>query len=168
VSDTAATPERPGVLTIVLFAIYALLLVGVILLKFPFSYELSNGGRELNLIPFTGSFADHRLGVSEVIENVLIFVPLGLYLPMVTRWSLGGRVLTIAVTSVAPEAIQYAFAIARRNRSGHSVLHLPEGAQQVAIIRLRRRGGMCPRTAPAGLRARAAPRLPRSRARGPE
>jgi glycopeptide antibiotics resistance protein len=114
VPDTAIKSERPGALPIVLFAIYALLLVGVILFKFPFNYQLTNNGRELNLIPFEGSFASHRFGLGEVIENVLIFIPLGVYLSLLRRgWSVGRRILAIAVTSAVFETIQFAFAIGR-------------------------------------------------------
>jgi glycopeptide antibiotics resistance protein len=49
-----------------------------------------------------------------VIENVLIFVPLGIYISMLKReWSFGLRTLVVAATSVAFEAIQYAFSIGR-------------------------------------------------------
>jgi glycopeptide antibiotics resistance protein len=115
VPDTATKSESPRVLTIVLFAVYTLLLVGVILFKFPFNYQLTNSGRELNLIPFAGSFADHRgFGVGDVIANVLIFVPLGVYISMLrNRWSFGRRILAVAATSVAFEVIQYAFAVGR-------------------------------------------------------
>jgi glycopeptide antibiotics resistance protein len=113
VRDSMTTSKRPPTLTIILFVIYALLLVGIILFKFPFNYELTENGRELNLIPFAGSFASHRFGASEVLENALIFAPLGLYLSMVFRWSFGRRVLVIAAVSVLFEAIQYAFAIGR-------------------------------------------------------
>jgi glycopeptide antibiotics resistance protein len=107
------SPEPRNVLTIVLALIYALLLVGIILFKFPFNYDLTQNGRELNLIPFAGSFSSHRFGVSEVVENVLIFLPLGLYLSMLLRWSFGRRVVVIATISVVFEALQYAFAIGR-------------------------------------------------------
>jgi glycopeptide antibiotics resistance protein len=113
--DIAKKSRPPGALTIVLFAIYALLLVGIILFKFPFQYQLTANGRELNLIPFAGAYADHRgFGVSEVIENVLIFVPLGIYLSMLkSEWSFRNRTLVVAATSVAFEAIQFAFGIGR-------------------------------------------------------
>ena len=111
--DTITTSGRSRILTIVLFVIYIALLVGIILFKFPFNYELTENARELNLIPFEGSFASHRFGVSEVVENVLIFAPLGLYLSMLFRWSFGRRVLVIAAVAVVFEAIQYAFAIGR-------------------------------------------------------
>jgi glycopeptide antibiotics resistance protein len=111
--DTATASGRPRILTIVLFVIYLALLVGIILFKFPFNYQLTENGRELNLIPFEGSFSSHRFGVSEVVENVLIFAPLGIYLSMLFPWSFARRVLVVAAVSVVFEAIQYAFAIGR-------------------------------------------------------
>ena len=113
--DNAKTSGTPGVLTIVLFAIYALLLVGVILFKFPFQYQLTESGRELNLIPFAGLYGGRRgFGVSEVVENVLIFVPLGVYISMLrSGWSFGRSILIVAVTSIAFEVIQFAFGIGR-------------------------------------------------------
>jgi glycopeptide antibiotics resistance protein len=111
--DTTMASGRSRILTIVLFIVYAALLVGIVLFKFPFNYELTENGRELNLIPFAGSFSSHRFGVSEVVENVLIFAPLGLYLSMLFPCSLGRRVVVIAGVSVVFEAIQYAFAIGR-------------------------------------------------------
>jgi glycopeptide antibiotics resistance protein len=117
-SDTAKKSGTPGVLTLLLFVIYALLLVGVILFKFPFQYQLTGTGRELNLIPFAGTYTDHSnhsgLDIGEVIDNVLIFVPLGIYVSMLrSEWSFGRRTLIIASTSVAFETIQFTFAIGR-------------------------------------------------------
>jgi glycopeptide antibiotics resistance protein len=114
-TDSAKKSTVPGALTIVLFAIYAILLVAIILFKFPFQYQLTSNGRELNLIPFGGSYTDfRRLGLGEVIENVLIFVPLGIYVSMLkNQWSFARRALVIVATSVAFESIQFAFAIGR-------------------------------------------------------
>lgn len=111
--ESATASTRPGILAIVLFAVYAALLVGIILFKFPFTYDLTESGRELNLIPFEGSFANPRFGASEVLENVLIFVPLGIYVPMLTRWKVGRTFLVVVAISVVFEALQYAFAIGR-------------------------------------------------------
>jgi glycopeptide antibiotics resistance protein len=98
----------------VLFCVYAVLLIAVVLFKFPFQYQLTGDGSELNLIPFAGSFANPRLGVGEVIENVVIFLPLGLYVSLLKRrWPALMRILTIVATSVAFEAIQFVFAIGR-------------------------------------------------------
>jgi glycopeptide antibiotics resistance protein len=108
------TPRKPGALAIILFVIYALLLVGIVLFKFPFQYQLTEGGRSLNLIPFSGSFSDARLGLGEVIENVLVFVPLGIYVSMLRGgWSVGRRILAVVAVSVLFEIVQYAFAIGR-------------------------------------------------------
>jgi glycopeptide antibiotics resistance protein len=109
------TPARLRVLTAVLFAIYLVLLVAIILFKFPFQYQLTASGRVLNLIPFAGSYSDPRgLAIGAVIENVLIFVPLGVDLAMLRRnWSFGRKTLIIAATSVAFEVIQFVFAIGR-------------------------------------------------------
>jgi glycopeptide antibiotics resistance protein len=115
VSDSAKKSGTPDVLTTLLFVIYALLLVSVILFKFPFQYQLTGSGRELNLIPFAGSYAEHRgLEIGEAIDNMLIFVPLGIYVSMLkSEWSFGRRTIIIAATSVAFETIQFAFAIGR-------------------------------------------------------
>ena len=113
--NTATTSAAPGVLAIVLFVIYGLLPVGVVLFKLPFQYQLTDSGREVNLIPFAGSFGSRRdLGVGEVIENLLVFVPLGVYVPMVrSRWGFRRTLLAVAATSVAFEVIQFAFGIGR-------------------------------------------------------
>jgi glycopeptide antibiotics resistance protein len=111
--DTTTGSQPSPILTIVLFVAYAALLVGIVLFKFPFNYDLTENGREVNLIPFAGSFSSHRFGPSEVVENVLIFAPLGLYLSMLFRWSLGRRVLVVTGVSVVFETIQFALAIGR-------------------------------------------------------
>jgi glycopeptide antibiotics resistance protein len=102
-------------LTAVLFAVYALLLVGMILFKLPFSLGDSDGVRALNLIPFAGSARDSSgLDTGEIIGNVLIFVPLGIYVSMLRpRWSFGRRLLLVIGTSLALEVIQFVFAIGR-------------------------------------------------------
>jgi glycopeptide antibiotics resistance protein len=113
-TNTAAKSETRSTLTIALFAIYALVLIGVILFKFPFSYQEAGSGRVLNLIPFEGSFRDGVLRLDEIVENVLIFVPLGLYLSMVkANWSFWKKTLVILGVTVAFEIIQYVFVIGR-------------------------------------------------------
>jgi glycopeptide antibiotics resistance protein len=113
---TARTPRqaRPA-LTIALFATYVVVLVGVILFKFPFSYQLTGSGRVLNLIPLKGSIErDGMLAYGQIVDNVLIFVPLGIYLcALKPSWSFTTKTLTIIGTTVAFETIQYVFAIGR-------------------------------------------------------
>ncbi len=61
-------------LTIVLFAIYLIVLFWILLFKLgvQFSYM---GNRNVNLIPFS----DGKIDVGEIILNVVICVPLGIY-----------------------------------------------------------------------------------------
>jgi len=89
-ATSATTPERRSALTIVLFVIYVVVLVGVVLFKFPFQYQLTDSGRHLNLIPFAGSsvafeaiqfaFAIGRSDITDVLGNTLGgLVGIGLY-----------------------------------------------------------------------------------------
>lgn len=113
----SSSDEKPrtSTLTIILFAAYLALLVGLVLFKFPFSYQTGDTGRHLNLIPFAGSRSSGGAIVwSEVIENVIAFVPYGLYLAMLRpAWSFGRKLLPIVITTVVFETIQYVFAIGR-------------------------------------------------------
>ncbi len=106
---------RSRALTLVLFAIYALLLIGLVLFKFPFRYDAAAAGRVLNLIPFAGSFtATGTFRLSEVVDNVAIFVPFGVYLSLLTgEWSFGKKLVPIIATTIGFETIQYIFAIGR-------------------------------------------------------
>jgi len=102
-------------LTLAIFTIYALLLTGLVLAKFPFRYDLSPTGRELNLIPFTGLFSNFgAFHLSEVIQNVVIFVPFGIYLSMLAReWSFGKRLVPIIATTLCCETVQFITATGR-------------------------------------------------------
>jgi glycopeptide antibiotics resistance protein len=107
--------KQGRVITVVLFAIYALVLVGLVLFKFPFSYDDTGTGRHLNLIPLAGSFTDSgMLRLGEIVENVLVFVPFGVYLCMMKPdWSFPKKLIPVVATTVGFETIQYVFAIGR-------------------------------------------------------
>lgn len=68
----------------VLFCIYCLLLIWIILLKASFTFEQITwlfGTRSVNLIPF--HYEDVvAFQVEEVVSNLIIFIPFGLYLKM--------------------------------------------------------------------------------------
>jgi glycopeptide antibiotics resistance protein len=108
-------PESRSALTVVLFAIYLVVLVAVILFKFPFNYQSAPHGRDLNLIPLAGSFTHSGVLVwGEIGDNVLIFIPFGIYICMLQRtWPLAKKILPIVATSVVFETIQYVFVIGR-------------------------------------------------------
>ena len=99
-------------LTHILFGVYCILLIWIILFKLSASLEdikMMAGHRVVNLIPF---YYDNEVSMhlSEVIENLLIFIPFGLYLCMLGM-GLGKSVLTGFIFSLTMELCQYAFAI---------------------------------------------------------
>lgn len=72
----------------VLFLLYLVVLVWIILFKLSFSIRELNTIRSVNLIPFYyADFAGTRFHFKEVLENVLIFAPFGIYLCMLKHES---------------------------------------------------------------------------------
>jgi glycopeptide antibiotics resistance protein len=111
-----ATDTKNTKLTLVLFAVYVLLLTGIILFKLPFfSESLSDGIRVINLIPLGGSFDENgNLILWEMVNNILLFIPLGVYLCMLKgKMSFACKVLTIIGLTLSFEAIQFIFALGR-------------------------------------------------------
>lgn len=98
-------------LTVILFAVYLIILTWIILFKFSFG-ELPHL-RGVNLIPFAGSvIVNGRLFYSELILNVLAFIPFGVYMSMINpEYPVYKRVLWIAGVSLAYEVLQFVFAI---------------------------------------------------------
>lgn len=107
--------EKPSFLVPLLFAIYMVLLVWIIVFKLQFSISELDTCRSINLIPF---YYDNEVGVrfhvTEVLENIAIFAPLGIYLCMLKhepRFFI--KMMFILGTSLALEVLQYIFAIGR-------------------------------------------------------
>ncbi|MDR2515359.1 MAG: VanZ family protein [Christensenellaceae bacterium] len=93
-----------------LFALYALLLAGVILFKLPFYSDFSERARVVNLVPFQG--VGEGAARHEILLNILLFVPFGLYLSMLRgEWPFFVRLLPIFAASLAFELLQFAFGI---------------------------------------------------------
>lgn len=71
-------------LTVALSVIYLGTLVWIILFKMDF--HLFRQPRSINLIPFGGSLITNgQLDISEIIDNILIFVPCGMYSCMLLK-----------------------------------------------------------------------------------
>lgn len=107
--------EKTSFLVPLLFAIYMVLLVWIIVFKLQFSISELDTFRSINLIPF---YYDNEVGVrfhlTEVLENIAIFAPLGIYLCMLKhepRFFI--KMMFILGTSLALEVLQYIFAIGR-------------------------------------------------------
>ena len=75
--------RKSNYLATILFFIYLALLIWIILFKLQFSIHDLDKIRSVNFIPF---YYDKEIGaafhLTEVLENVLIFVPMGIYLQM--------------------------------------------------------------------------------------
>jgi len=102
-------------ITITMFVAYLLFLVWVILFKLEFSLAGLNKVREYNFIPF--HYEDgHNIGFhfSEVINNILIFIPIGVYLSLLfKKMPFWGRVAFNFAISLSLECSQYFLAVGR-------------------------------------------------------
>ena len=79
------------------------------------SYTHLDTVRSINLIPF---YYDKEIGTAfhlkEVLENLLIFVPMGIFLQMLLpKGRFHGKLIIIAGTSLLLEGAQYVLAIGR-------------------------------------------------------
>lgn len=70
----------------ILFLLYLVLLIWIILFKLQFSITALDRVREINLIPFYYK-EEISFHATEVLENVLIFVPFGIYLCSTSTYS---------------------------------------------------------------------------------
>ncbi|UJF15912.1 VanZ family protein [Jeotgalibaca sp. MA1X17-3] len=96
-----------------LLIIYLLVITWIIVFKMTFSFKELPHFRNVNVIPFAGSAViNNQIDFVEIIGNVLIFFPFGLYLSMLKpNWSFLKKVIPIAAVSLFFEAIQFIFSI---------------------------------------------------------
>lgn len=98
-----------------LLLIYLLALTWIILFKmqFPLSEIGKTDYRNINLIPFRGSAViNGKIELSEIILNVIAFVPYGVYVSMLKKdWNLFQKAAPVFITSFLYEALQYICAI---------------------------------------------------------
>lgn len=97
----------------ILFLLYLVLLIWIILFKLQFSITALDRVREINLIPFYYK-EEISFHATEVLENVLIFVPFGIYLCLIfKKLRFSGKLFLIAGMSVLLELCQYVLAVGR-------------------------------------------------------
>lgn len=99
-------------ITWILFLLYFIALIWILLFKLGvrFSYM---GNRELNLIPFREYVLyDGRIDRPGTILNILIFIPLGIYIAILkSNWHTGKKIFACLLFSLAIESLQYLLAI---------------------------------------------------------
>ena len=88
--------------TTALFIIYLIAIFWILLFKLGVRFAYG-GSTSVNLIPFS-----EPIDRGEIILNVVIFVPLGIYAGVLfTKWSFGTKFLFIFLTSLMFEALQF-------------------------------------------------------------
>ncbi|MBQ2729238.1 MAG: VanZ family protein [Clostridia bacterium] len=108
-----ADKKRKLTATHIIFGIYFLILVWLVLFKLTFNFsdiQMLGGDRSVNFIPFYYDSDVGRFHLKEVIMNVLVFVPFGMYLKMLGA-SVGKSILIGFLCSLFFEIIQFIFAI---------------------------------------------------------
>ena len=71
--------DRTSRLTVVLFVIYLMAICWILLFKLGVQFSYMEN-RNVNLIPFREAFSSKgKIDLREIIMNMVIFVPLGLY-----------------------------------------------------------------------------------------
>lgn len=105
--------RKENYLTKVLFIFYIFALIWIILFKMQFSFKGLVTSRSINLIPFGESMmVNGMIDVKEIIANVLIFIPFGIYISMLkSEWTFIKKVGSGFIISFAVEILQFIFAI---------------------------------------------------------
>lgn len=97
-------------LTLVLFAIYSIALFWILLFKLGVRFSYMEN-RTINLVPFYALFSTNdKIDFPEIIMNIVIFVPLGVYAGLVfNKWNFGKNVFFFFLTTLMIESIQFIF-----------------------------------------------------------
>jgi len=95
-------------LTLALFATYLIALYWIIVLKFNISAYHAGIKRSFNWIPFREALRYGKMDLPEIILNIFIFVPFGLFVSVVLeQWSFGKKVILFFSISFFFEVSQY-------------------------------------------------------------
>lgn len=142
-AETDATPpgeRRPGeslrALLVVLFVLYLALLVWVVLWKLEAPYLGGGALRRIKLVPFLPSDEDGASAPGEVLANVLLFVPFGVYLRLLAPswpwWRIAGAA---AGASLILETAQYVMAVGSFDVTD-LIVNTAGGAVGIALLAL--------------------------------
>ncbi|MFE6254715.1 VanZ family protein [Agromyces sp. NPDC057865] len=108
------TGERTGGRTalVVMFAVYLVLLVWIVLWKVELPWLGEESRRVIKLVPFVAGPGTGASRPLEVVANVLLFVPFGVYVGLLApAWSRWRAAVVFAASSVALEVAQYVLAV---------------------------------------------------------
>jgi glycopeptide antibiotics resistance protein len=141
-SPEASTQQRSdGIALALLFAIYLFVLVWLAVFKLHAPFIGRDDMREIKLIPFVPIDGFGLNSPFELIGNVVVFIPFGIYLGTLVSWRPWRMVLAIAGTSLVVEVAQYVLAVGFSDVSD-LILNTAGGVVGIAVAtRLRRRFG---------------------------
>lgn len=100
-------------LTLTLSIIYLIALTWIILFKMQLNFSNLPNIRSINFIPFQASvIVNGKLSIRELIQNMVAFIPFGLYLSMLNdKWTFMKKVIIVAGASLLLEILQYILAV---------------------------------------------------------
>ncbi len=100
-------------LTGVLFIVYLIAIFWIIVLKFNIPISYKGDVRNINLIPFSKPLIlNGKIDYGEIILNVIIFLPLGIYAGILfKRWIIGKKLFLFFLISLICEGCQFILAI---------------------------------------------------------
>lgn len=100
-------------LTYVLFAVYLIALFWILVFKLGVHFSYMGNERSINLIPFSEPvILNGRIDFGEMIMNVLIFIPLGIYVGILfKRWIIGKKLFLFFLIRLTCEVVQFILAI---------------------------------------------------------
>ena len=101
--------SKTNKLTKLLFFIYVTAILWIIVFKFDVPFSRLGYMRSINLIPFNESLViNGKLDFGEIIMNVLIFIPLGIYSDILFRkWTNGKKIFLFFFISLIFEVLQF-------------------------------------------------------------
>ena len=98
--------NKTNKLTNVLYIIYLIALFWIILFKLNVPFSYMGNMRRINLTPFSGMNGQFFLG--EIIMNVVIFVPIGIYAGILfKKWIIGKKLFLLFLISFICEVFQF-------------------------------------------------------------
>jgi glycopeptide antibiotics resistance protein len=105
-----STRGRPAL--VVLFGVYLVLLVWIVLWKVEIPWLGEGSRRVIKLVPFVAGPGTGASRPLEVVANVLLFVPFGVYLGLLApAWSWWKAAAALAASSLGLEVAQYVLAV---------------------------------------------------------
>lgn len=105
--------EKERRITNGLAIIYFVILTWIIVFKMQFSFENLPKIRNINLVPFGQSvIVNGKVDFGEMIDNAIIFIPVGLYINMLKKdWKFSKKIGIIVGISFIFEMLQFIFGI---------------------------------------------------------